>query len=88
VSTFDGEEEMTTISLDPSVVINIKSTETEPPHREVKGECLFSCDAIISRCRQSSLEFIIESMHVMKVDNYVGFYEFFILWGGDTSGKY
>jgi hypothetical protein len=37
-----------------------KSTETDPPHNEVKGEGLISRDAITNISRQRSLEFIIQ----------------------------
>ncbi len=49
------------------------SSETEPSHNEVEGEALLSCDTITNISRQSSLKFIIESVHN------VGFYELFIL---------
>ncbi len=39
-----------------------------------------SCDAITNSSRQSNLDFIIETVHFMKADHYVGFYELFILW--------
>jgi hypothetical protein len=60
-----------------------KSTESEPPLNEVKGEGLTSCDAITNSSRQINLDFIIETvhfMHFMKADHYVGFYNLFILW--------
>ncbi len=57
-----------------------KSTESEPPLKEVKGEGLTSCDAITNSSRQSNLDFIIETVHFMKADHYIGFYELFILW--------
>jgi hypothetical protein len=60
-----------------------KSTESEPPLKEVKGEGLTSCDAITNSSRQSNLDFIIETvyfMHFIKADHYVGFYELFVLW--------
>jgi hypothetical protein len=37
------------------------------------------CDTIRNSSRERSLEFIIESVHFIKVDNYVGFHELFIL---------
>jgi hypothetical protein len=43
-STFDKREEIMTISFDPSIIIEIKSTEEELPQNEVKGEGLISCD--------------------------------------------
>jgi hypothetical protein len=52
--------------------------ETGPSHKEVKGEGFISRDPIIQISRQNNLE-IIESMHFIKDDSHVGFYEMFIL---------
>jgi|688.fasta_scaffold1073328_1 hypothetical protein len=46
---------------------------------EVKDEDLISRDAITNSSRQRRLEFIIESVHFVKADQHVGFYELFIL---------
>jgi hypothetical protein len=35
--------------IDPSIIIKIKSTETEPPPNELKGKGLISCDAITTK---------------------------------------
>jgi hypothetical protein len=43
MNLFNEIEEMIIIFLDPSIIKKIKSTETEPPHNEVKGEGLISC---------------------------------------------
>ncbi len=57
-----------------------KSVQTGPHHEEVQGEDLISFDALNTQIsRQSNFEFIIESMHFIKADTYVGFYELFIL---------
>jgi len=56
-----------------------KPTQTEPPFKEVKGESLIGCYAITQISRQNILEFIIESVHFIKDDNHVGFYELFTL---------
>ncbi len=58
----------------------IKSTETEPPNIEVKGEGLISCDTVTNISRKRRLEFILDSVHNIKVYHYVNFYELFILW--------
>jgi hypothetical protein len=46
---------------------------------EREREALISCDTITNITRQSSLEFITESVHIIRADHYVGFYELFIL---------
>jgi hypothetical protein len=69
-------------SFDPNIIIkNTKSTltKTEPSNNEVKGEGLISYDTITNCSRQSRLEFIIESAHLIKADHNVGFYELSIL---------
>jgi hypothetical protein len=62
-----------------ALVMKINFTEIVPPHNEVKGEGLNSCDAITNSSRQSSLE-IIEFVHFIKAYSYVSFCELFILW--------
>ncbi len=44
------------------------------------AEGLSTCDAITQISRQNSLKFIMESVHFVIADNYVGFYELIILW--------
>jgi hypothetical protein len=74
---------MMSFFFDPSIIIITKSTETEPPHAEVKEKGLISRgDTIKNNSRQRSLEFIIESVHFIKAYRCVGpFYEFFFLFG-------
>jgi hypothetical protein len=57
--TFDERGKIRTIFLGSyNVVIKSKSTETEPPHNEVKGSRgLVNCDVITKSTKQSSLEF-------------------------------
>jgi hypothetical protein len=57
-----------------------KSPETEPHHNEVKKKGLIRCDAIPNRGRRISLEFVIETVHFIKADRNVDFWELFILW--------
>ncbi len=58
------------MSFDPGTILKI----TETQHNEVKGESLINWgDTITNISRQSSLEFLIESVHFIKADHYVGF---------------
>jgi hypothetical protein len=59
-------------SLKPSIYINLKFTEAEPLHNEVKGESLVSYDQT-DTSRQGSLKFITDSVHLITVDCYFGF---------------
>jgi hypothetical protein len=80
IRVFVGREEMMSFfSFDPSIIIKTKSTEIELLHNEVKGAR--GIDEHNTEQKQTKwLGFIIESVHFIKPDDYVGFYELFILW--------
>ncbi len=40
------EKKLCIFSIDPSIIIKIKSRETEQLHNEMKGEGLINCDTI------------------------------------------
>ncbi len=67
-------------SDDPSIIWKIKSTETEPPHNEVKGEGFISCDTTTTCANRVAWNSLWNPCVSLKLIILLNSISFFILW--------